>query len=51
MSALKDQIDTAIHWLTGANRYSAKMILRWMSGVELSTLRAIAIELIKREWF
>jgi len=51
MSALKDQIDTAIHWADRCKSILDKDYITPDERVELSTLCAITIELIKREWF
>jgi hypothetical protein len=47
MSALKDQIETAIHWADRCKEILSKEVIEPDERVELETLCAIAIELIK----
>ena len=47
MSALKDQIDTAIHWADRCKSILGKDDITPDERIELETLCAIAIELIK----
>ena len=47
MSALKEQIDTAIHWADRCKLILSKDDITQDERVELETLCAIAIELIK----
>jgi len=47
MSAIKDQIDTAIHWAGRCKVILSKDDITQDERVELETLCAIAIELIK----
>lgn len=47
MSAIKDQIDTAIDWADRCKEILSKEVIEPDERVELETLCAIAIELIK----
>jgi len=47
MSALKEQIETAIHWADRCKEILSKDVIEPDERVELETLCAIAIELIK----
>jgi len=47
MSAIKDQIDTAIHWADRCKSILSKDDITQDDRIELETLCAIAIELIK----
>jgi len=47
MSALKEQIETAIHWADRCKEILSKDVIKPDERVELETLCAIAIELIK----
>lgn len=47
MSALKEQIETAIHWADRCKDILSKEVIEPDERVELETLCAIAIELIK----
>lgn len=47
MSALKEQIETAIHWADRCKDILSKDVIEPDERVELGTLCAIAIELIK----
>jgi len=47
MSALKEQIETAIHWADRCKDILSKEVIESNDRVELETLCAIAIELIK----
>lgn len=47
MSALKEQIDTAIHWADRCKEMLCKDTITPEERIELETLCAIAIELIK----
>jgi len=47
MSALKEQIQTAIHWADRCKDILSKDVIETDERVELETLCAIAIELIK----
>lgn len=47
MTAIKDQIATAIHWADRCKEILSKEVIEPDERVELETLAAIAIELIK----
>lgn len=47
MSALKEQIETAIHWADRCKYILSKDVIEPDERVEMETLCAIAIELIK----
>jgi len=47
MSALKEQIETAIHWADRCKDILSKDVIEPDERIELETLCAIAIELIK----
>ena len=47
MSALKEQIETAIHWADRCKDILSKEVIDPDERIELETLCAIAIELIK----
>ena len=47
MSALKEQIENAIHWADRCKKILSKDVIEPDERVELETLCAIAIELIK----
>ena len=47
MSALKEQIETAIHWADRCKEILGKDVIEPDERIELETLCAIAIELIK----
>lgn len=47
MSALKEQIDAAIHWVDRCKAILGKEVIEPDERAELETLCAIAIELIK----
>ena len=47
MSALKEQIQTAIHWADRCKAILGKEVIEPDERIELETLCAIAIELIK----
>ncbi len=47
MSALKEQIETAIHWADRCKDILSKKVIEPDERIELETLCALAIELIK----